>query len=107
MKYYQEQGWTTHNGEKTGRFTKYKDIFSQWFEEQGHDAGYDLVAAHKEKGVLFIQVTTSKPKGHKPFLHFANNFPGINTQQYVRIKRERGENSRRIFTYRQGGYVEG
>lgn len=83
--YYEKIGYTTAKVELTGKFTPYKDMFSEWFETQGYEAGFDMVALN-EKELLLVQITTTKPKTHKPFQHFADTFPHTNVVQFVRVK---------------------
>ena len=104
MRYYESEGYLVDVVEKTGRFRLYKDLFSKMFSEHGYDAGFDLLAIHKTKKNVLIQVTTTKPKVHKPFIFFAKKYgKSIDVHQYVR-KKGRGSNLLIIYN-RDGTYT--
>jgi len=84
-----KKGYIHTQVELTGRFRKYKDAFSQWFlEKHGMEAGFDEMALGDGK-VWLIQVTTTKPKPHKPFILFKKKFPFIGVLQYVRQRKRK------------------
>jgi hypothetical protein len=87
VSYYEGEGYLVDEVEKTGRFRKFKDLFSEHFSKRGRSAGFDLVAVHKSKEPIFIQVTTTTPKVHIDFLAFKGEFPTVGVEQYVRRKR--------------------
>jgi len=83
--YYNSLGYIVDSVEKTGKFRKYKDLFSEWFDNK---AGFDLLGVSQTNTPVLIQVTTNKPKVHKNFQKFADIFGHlIDVQQYVRTKR--------------------
>lgn len=96
IKYLEGLGYICDTVERTGRFRKYKDLFSKWFEEQGFDSGFDLIAVNGQE-VVFVQVTTTRPKKHEPFRYFNEKYGSkcLRVMQYVRIKNKEP----RIFWY--------
>ena len=105
IKYYESEGYLIDNVEKTGRFRKYKDLYSKWFKDKGLDGGFDQMAIHEYKNPVLIQVTTTKPKVHIPYKLFAKEFPTVAIHQFVRIK-GRGKNLVVIYDTNGKKYVK-
>lgn len=59
IKFLESDGWLVDKVEKTGRFTKQKDLFGL----------FDLVAVRPD-GVLFVQVKTNQPAAQIPIGEF-------------------------------------
>ena len=87
--FYESEGYVTTVVELTGRFRKYKDAFSKYFEEViGREGGFDILCIHPSKLPVLVQVTTSKPKVHIPYIAFAKEFGHtVVTEVYVRMKK--------------------
>ena len=64
--YFESQGAIFSKAELGGKFTKYKDLFSEFFDTQlGVQAGFDAIALDT-KYIWLIQITTTRPKTHTP-----------------------------------------
>ena len=101
IEHYEKEGYLIDSIEKTGRFRKYKDLYSRWFEEQGYTAGFDLLAIHPSRRPILIQVTTTTPKVHKPFTVFAKEFGHtVSVEQFVRMK---GRKDNLVIVYNTDG----
>jgi hypothetical protein len=85
--YYSSLGYEVDIVEKKGRWVKWKDLFSEFFSKDERDAGFDLLAIHRDEQPVLIQVTTTRPKTHGHFHYFKGIFPNIGVEQYVRTKR--------------------
>lgn len=62
------EGWHAEVVERTGRFIKYKDLFSEI------GAGFDVIAI-KPGTTLLVQVTTNYYHPEKPYKEFAKKYP--------------------------------
>lgn len=80
----QKEGWTVTICERTGKFVTVKDAWGIG----------DLIALkktiNKETGrfdtlVKVIQCTSNRPHAHLPYDEFANRFPGLLIEQWVRL----------------------
>lgn len=86
----EKQGCLVDVVEKKGKFIKQKDMFSL----------FDLVSVHRDGGVCFVQVTSTRPHTHKPYLEFSKEFhkTGVIITQFVWINYK----GFKVFTYKNG-----
>lgn len=100
--YYQNDGYVTDVVEQTGRYRKWKDAYSEWFyNETNREAGFDLLCIHESRPPILVQVTTTTPKVHIPFIEFAKTFGHtVRVQQFVRMK---GKQKNKVFQYLPDG----
>jgi hypothetical protein len=80
-------GWATSIVERTGKFIMEKDCFGVG------DVLAFKKAISKDTGkfatqVKIIQTTSNRPHSHKLYVDFANRFPGILLEQWVKMDRK-------------------
>lgn len=68
--YYRSLGYIVANVEKTGRWTKQKDLFS---DDKYTDSGFDSFAMNEDE-ILLIQVKSNVPAVREWYLNFAKQY---------------------------------
>jgi hypothetical protein len=84
---FNQDGWATSIVERTGKFIMEKDCFGVG------DVLAFKKAISKDTGkfatqVKIIQTTSNRPHSHKLYVDFANRFPGILLEQWVKMDRK-------------------
>ena len=69
-------GYIVDTVEKHGRFTKYKDLFSKWFEDNNFKGGFDVIALNEYR-IRLIQFKTNQPGSLLPYKAFASVFGNV------------------------------
>jgi len=88
IEYLQEQGYLVDTVEKTGRFRKYKDLYSSvcvsCFLSRGEDdccknpdpfEGFDIIGIKPDETV-YVQIKTNSPATQRTFKKFAKRYAG-------------------------------
>ncbi len=71
IEFYQQRGWLVDKVEKTSKFLKNKDLYSEYCD------GFDLIGIRKNQTVL-IQVKTNRPGKKDSYIDFAKKMAGTN-----------------------------
>jgi len=77
-------GYITSIVERTGRFIKNKDMFSNGEDDErglGFEfGGFDLIAMKNGCKIKYIQVKTTNPATHKPYIQFRGKFDDVSVE---------------------------
>lgn len=62
--YLETEEWLVADVEKTGKFVKIKDMYGL----------FDLACIKEDGGVMYVQVTSSRPHTHKRYIEFSKKY---------------------------------